>query len=82
VTPDELRAALAAALVDMYGDALSDRQEFLREADVLLPVIRAYAAAQLRAAAEDVQRHAVDVGHAGALLHAIAGEEEGRAHRG
>jgi hypothetical protein len=49
MTDDQLRAAMIAALpgVHPWGDVV----------DRLLPVVRAYAAAQLRDAADDIAKH-------------------------
>jgi hypothetical protein len=80
VTPDELRAALAAALdtVDMTGPHPAVT---LREVDALLPVVLAYAAAELRAAADAWGRHDDDVdwygGDAAAFLRDRAENERG-----
>lgn len=58
MTPDELRAALVLTLCTDHGHASREGglncRTCHRRADALLPVVRAYAAAELHAAAEDM----------------------------
>lgn len=60
---------LRAQLVKVLWDAPYDQED---QADALLPVVRAYAAQQLRDAADDLQPHENPYGLAGQKLRARA----------